>query len=78
MTKVSETNTNSKNPAVQTCCFLCIRSQHGRCLFHLSLFKMNFLSQNNRKLCIRKNMYSRQITNLAICEVLFEKQQKLN
>ena len=30
MTKVSEPNTNSENPAVQTCYFFCIESPHGR------------------------------------------------
>lgn len=77
MTKVSEPNTNSENPAVQTCYFFCIESPHGRWHFNLSLFKRTFLSQSNRKLSIHENLYPRQITNLAICNVLLEKQRNI-
>lgn len=44
---------NSKNPAVQPCCYFYIWGPHVRWLFDFSLFKENFVIQK-RKICIRE------------------------
>ena len=76
MVKVSEPTwsllINSKNPAVQACCYCSIRGHMQDNSFILAGLKW-ILCQNNNFFCICENLYSRKITNLAIHEILYSR-----